>query len=70
MRLRVKAMQDTIESVRTRNADLEINNRTLGEKLMLLKSKCNLDTADIEDLNSLVNSYQIADYLKEIEELK
>jgi TolA-binding protein len=79
MRLRIKAMQETIENVRSRNSDLEFNNRTLIEKWTLFKAKAAAkgglpDGVDLDDLfnsdSDLTNFNQINDYVKEIEDLK
>lgn len=74
MRIRIKAMNETIESTRTRNSSLELNNRKLNEKIDSLKTKLEQNGVeyglDDESLDKQENLKQIEDYIKEIEDLK
>lgn len=85
MRLRLKAMQDTVESVRGRNAETECRNRVLVDRLSKYKSRVAQAREkfgehvgeffdELDDANRLLELEQhhekTYDYLKEIEDLK
>lgn len=86
MRLRLKAIQDSVESVRTRNAEIECRNRVLVDRWSKFRSQVSEarerfgnEVADFFTNNNDVNlllldlddqQQESYDYLKEIENLK
>lgn len=86
MRLRLKAIQDSVESVRTRNAEIECRNRVLVDRwskfnshLSEARERFGNEVADFFTNNNDVNlllldlddhQQESYDYLKEIENLK
>ena len=66
MRMRIKAMNETIETTRSKNSDHEVNNKRLAKKLNDLRQKYN----DFDDIQNDIEWTQIEDYVKKIDELK
>jgi predicted RNase H-like nuclease (RuvC/YqgF family) len=79
MRMRIKAMQDTIENVRSRNAELECRSSGLVNQVSKLTSKLKQAKNQDSENNNLeleeifvdsIDYAQVHDYFKEIETLK
>lgn len=70
MRMRIKAMNETIEFARLRNSDLELKYRKLNEKFFDFKNAKSNCSEEDNIANFNVDWNQIESYLKEIEDLK
>lgn len=69
MRMRIKAMNETIEISRNKNCDLEVKNQRLAKKIVYFTQKYS-DDEDDDEKETCIEWNQISNYITTIEELK